>query len=283
MTTEEITYREAIRRARSRRRCGAIRQDPDHGRGHRPVRRARSRPARGSTRSSAPPASATRRSPRPASSAPRSASRSPATGRSPRSCSPISSASASTRSSTASPSTASCRAARSRRRWSIRAIGGAGLRFGAAAFADRRILDAVGAGPQDRLPVDPGARPIGMLQGGDPRRQPGAGARAQGAAVDEGPGRRSAATPLPMPTGPKMLREGRDVTIVASLAMVGRSLAAADLLAGRRHRGRGHRHPVAPAARRRRRSPRASSGPTSSSPSRSRRRPAAGARTWSPT
>ncbi|MEQ8701578.1 MAG: transketolase C-terminal domain-containing protein, partial [Bauldia litoralis] len=34
-----------------------------------------------------------------------------------------------------------------------------------------------------------------------------------------------------MPTGPKILREGSDVTIVGSLAMVGRSLAAADLLA----------------------------------------------------
>jgi len=35
-----------------------------------------------------------------------------------------------------------------------------------------------------------------------------------------------------MPAGPKILREGGDVTIVASLAMVGRSLAAADILAG---------------------------------------------------
>lgn len=35
-----------------------------------------------------------------------------------------------------------------------------------------------------------------------------------------------------MPAGPKILREGSDVTIVASLAMVGRSLAAADILAG---------------------------------------------------
>ena len=35
-----------------------------------------------------------------------------------------------------------------------------------------------------------------------------------------------------MPAGPRVLREGGDVTIVASLAMVGRSLAAADLLAG---------------------------------------------------
>jgi pyruvate dehydrogenase E1 component beta subunit len=37
--------------------------------------------------------------------------------------------------------------------------------------------------------------------------------------------------PVPPLTGPKMLREGRDATIVASLAMVGRSLEAAELLA----------------------------------------------------
>ena len=33
-----------------------------------------------------------------------------------------------------------------------------------------------------------------------------------------------------MPTGPRILRPGRDVTIVASLAMVGKALAAADML-----------------------------------------------------
>jgi pyruvate dehydrogenase E1 component beta subunit len=33
-----------------------------------------------------------------------------------------------------------------------------------------------------------------------------------------------------MPTGPRILRQGRDVTIVASLAMVGKALAAADAL-----------------------------------------------------
>ena len=35
-----------------------------------------------------------------------------------------------------------------------------------------------------------------------------------------------------MPAGPRVLREGEHVTIVASLAMVGRSLAAAELLKG---------------------------------------------------
>jgi pyruvate dehydrogenase E1 component beta subunit len=33
-----------------------------------------------------------------------------------------------------------------------------------------------------------------------------------------------------MPTGPQVLRPGRDATIVASLAMVGKALAAAELL-----------------------------------------------------
>lgn len=39
------------------------------------------------------------------------------------------------------------------------------------------------------------------------------------------------ANAVAMPAGPKVLRQGQHVTIVASLAMVGRSLAAADLLA----------------------------------------------------
>jgi pyruvate/2-oxoglutarate/acetoin dehydrogenase E1 component len=34
-----------------------------------------------------------------------------------------------------------------------------------------------------------------------------------------------------MPAGPRVLREGKDVTIVATLAMVGRALEAAELLA----------------------------------------------------
>ena len=51
-----------------------------------------------------------------------------------------------------------------------------------------------------------------------------------------------------------VVRPGRDVTIVATLLMVERALAAADDARRRRHRGRGHRPALAPAARPARRS-----------------------------
>ena len=59
----------------------------------------------------------------------------------------------------------------------IRAIGGAGLRFGAAAFDHGGILVHVGAGAEDRLPVEPG-RGLWHAEIGDPRRRSGAGAGA---------------------------------------------------------------------------------------------------------
>ena len=56
------------------------------------------------------------------------------------------------------------------------------------ALADRRVVDAVGARPHHRLPVL-AERGLRHAPGRDPRRQPGRGVRAQGAPVDQGPGR----------------------------------------------------------------------------------------------
>ena len=81
--------------------------------------------------SSAPSACATRRSPRWRSSVRASAPRWPACARSSRSCTRTSSRSRSSRSSTRRPSTATCRAARSRCRSTIRTQGGAGWSPGA--------------------------------------------------------------------------------------------------------------------------------------------------------
>ncbi|MEP0323932.1 alpha-ketoacid dehydrogenase subunit beta [Bauldia litoralis] len=111
----------------------------------------------------------------------------------------------------------------------IRAIGGAGLRFGAqhSQTAESWMLSVPGL--KIICPSNPEQAYL-MLKAAIRDDNP--------VLVLEHKALLSMKGPVPvgteevaMPTGPKILREGSDVTIVGSLAMVGRSLAAADLLA----------------------------------------------------
>ncbi len=110
----------------------------------------------------------------------------------------------------------------------IRAIGGAGLRFGAqhSQTAESWMLSVPGL--KIICPSNPEQAYL-MLKAAIRDDNP--------VLVLEHKALLSMKGPVPvgtedvaMPTGPKILREGSDVTIVGSLAMVGRSLAAADLL-----------------------------------------------------
>ena len=76
----------------------------------------------------------------------------------------------------------------------IRAIGGGGPAFRRAAFADRRILAALGSRAHHRLPVL-AERGLRHAPRRDPLRQPGGGVRAQGAALDQGACRYRRAAP----------------------------------------------------------------------------------------
>jgi acetoin:2,6-dichlorophenolindophenol oxidoreductase subunit beta len=110
----------------------------------------------------------------------------------------------------------------------IRAMGGAGLRFGAqhSQTAESWMLSVPGL--KIICPSNPGEA-YGMLKGAIREDNPVLILEHKALLSMKGPvpvGTETAA----MPNGPRVLRPGRDVTIVASLAMVGRALAAAELL-----------------------------------------------------
>lgn len=111
----------------------------------------------------------------------------------------------------------------------IRAIGGAGLRFAAqhSQTAESWMLSVPGL--KIVCPSSPGEAYL-MLKAAIRDDNPVLVLEHKALLSTKGPvavGTAEAA----MPTGPRVLRTGRDVTIVASLAMVGKALAAADALA----------------------------------------------------
>ncbi|MBN8994472.1 MAG: alpha-ketoacid dehydrogenase subunit beta [Rhizobiales bacterium] len=111
----------------------------------------------------------------------------------------------------------------------IRAIGGAGLRFAAqhSQTAESWMLSVPGL--KIVCPSSP-AEAYSMLKGAIRDDNPVLVLEHKALLSSKGPvpvGSDDAA----MPTGPRILRPGKHVTIVATLAMVGRALEAADLLA----------------------------------------------------
>lgn len=111
----------------------------------------------------------------------------------------------------------------------IRAIGGAGLRFGAqhSQTAESWMLSVPGL--KILVPSTP-AEAYGMLKAAIRDDNPVLILEHKALLSSKGPVPVGSDAP-PMPDGPKVVRAGGDVTIVASLAMLGRALAAADLLA----------------------------------------------------
>lgn len=110
----------------------------------------------------------------------------------------------------------------------IRAIGGAGLRFAAqhSQTGESWLLSVPGL--TIVCPSSPNEA-YGMLRAAIRYDNPVVVFEHKALLSTKGPV--DIGGPVPPLTGPKMLREGRDATIVASLAMVPRSLEAAELLA----------------------------------------------------
>lgn len=111
----------------------------------------------------------------------------------------------------------------------IRAIGGGGLRFGAqhSQTGESWLLSVPGL-----IIVCPSSpeEAYGMLRAAIRSDNPVVVIEHKALLSTKGPVELGG--PLPPLTGPRMLRQGRDATVVASLAMVGRALAAAEQLAG---------------------------------------------------
>jgi pyruvate dehydrogenase E1 component beta subunit len=110
----------------------------------------------------------------------------------------------------------------------IRALGGAGLRFAAQHSQTAESWMLAVPGLKIVCPSNPGEA-YGMLKAAIRDDDPVLVLEHKALLTMKGP------VPLgsdgaSMPTGPRILREGSDVTIVASLAMVGKALAAAEQL-----------------------------------------------------
>jgi pyruvate/2-oxoglutarate/acetoin dehydrogenase E1 component len=110
----------------------------------------------------------------------------------------------------------------------IRAIGGAGLRFGAQHSQTGESWFLSVPGLTIVCPCSPGEA-YGMLRAAIRADNPVLVLEHKALLAQKGPV--DLGGPLAPLTGPKVLRTGSDITVVASLAMVGRSLEAAELLA----------------------------------------------------
>lgn len=110
----------------------------------------------------------------------------------------------------------------------IRAIGGAGLRFAAqhSQTAESWMMSVPGL--KIVCPSSP-AEAYGMLKAAIRDNNPVLVLEHKALLSMKGPVE-TGVDDVEMPTGPKILRHGADATIVASLAMVGKALAAADQL-----------------------------------------------------